>query len=635
MNGVFQLEKIIKDTALMADDYRCFLMNVKTNKIIGQLENDVFLYDKDETIVRDRFYFLGRKGLTSIYDAKKEEFLLQNCRRRYNNHDFYFLTDQKEKWHIFNIQNPELHALNRISLDEVDLLTTDKDFYGDVFSYYVLTQNGKKALFNVERNYLSLFLYDDIHVNNHVFIFTEGKKKLFQKVSGVHFDKEKILYDEIKIDENGFVYGIDKNGIDIYEEYPFGYNFLFHTDYYDEIQFFQKRGIDNLNYDYKILFKVKKDNYYGIIMGERPKNWMGVLKIQNLFDLVYDNIDKDEFETGFIFEKEGKKGYLNFVDENYSLPIEYDNIYIISYRYQLFAVATLDGCTNIIKFLKNGEKVHLVDDIVYLKQENGLVFYQKNHQNNLLCLESIQNNSLGNFIFEDLSDCSKVGNCYIITQKGKKGLIYPEQFMIVPSYQEIKLDFVPSGCFESNEVVFALKNDENQYFLGGSLRNPETGCIDFRIDHEKSYSSIELNHDIIILKDEKNTYLQSYYGELLMTFPRNTKVEFVSSSLGQRLYLINGSIYKYSFDEDSSSKRQSFSLANSQDIGLCVRAYKHFDELIVVNGYDDGKMERFCSKVEKNAENVFEVVKNIDQLNYSSLKDADFSVKKLSLKPQK
>ena len=34
MNGVFQLEKIIKDTALMADDYRCFLMNVKTTIII-------------------------------------------------------------------------------------------------------------------------------------------------------------------------------------------------------------------------------------------------------------------------------------------------------------------------------------------------------------------------------------------------------------------------------------------------------------------------------------------------------------------------------------------------------------------------------------------------------------------------
>ena len=76
MNGVYQLKKIIKDTALMEDDYHCFLMNVKTNEIIGQLENDSFLYDKDETIVRDRFYFLGRKGLTSIYDAKKEQFVL-------------------------------------------------------------------------------------------------------------------------------------------------------------------------------------------------------------------------------------------------------------------------------------------------------------------------------------------------------------------------------------------------------------------------------------------------------------------------------------------------------------------------------------------------------------------------------
>ena len=635
MNGVYQLKKIINDTALMEDDYHCFLMNVKTNKIIGKLENDVFLYDKDETIVRDRFYFLGRKGLTSIYDAEKEEFLLQNCRRRYNNHNFYFLTDQKEKWHIFNIQNPELHALNRMSLDEVDFLTNDKNFYGDVFSYYVLTQNGKKALFNVERKYLSSFLYDDICVSNHVFIFTEGKKKCFQKANGVHFDKEKRLYDEIKIDQNGFVYGIDKNGIDIYEDYPFGYNFLFHTDYYDEVQFFYKRGMDDVNYDYEILFKVKKDGYYGVIIGKRTKKCVGILECQNLFDLVYDSIDKDEAKTGFILGKDGKKGYLSFRNKNYSLPIEYDNIHVINYHYQLFAVTTFEGCTNIIEFLEDGKKVKLIDNIVYLKQENGLVFYQKNHQNNLLCLESIQNNSLKDFILEDLSDCSKVGNCYIITQKGKKGLIYPEQFMVSPSYQEIKLDFVPSGCFESNEVIFSLKTIDNQYFLGGNLRNPETGCIDFHIDYEKSYSSIELNHDIVILKDEKNTYLQSYYGELLMTFPRNTKVEFVSSSLGQRLYLINGSIYKYSFDEDSSARRSSFSLANSQDIGLCVRAYKHFDELIVVNGYDDGKMERFCSKVEKNAENVFEVVKNIDQLNYSSLKDADFSVKKLSLKPQK
>ena len=114
-----------------------------------------------------------------------------------------------------------------------------------------------------------------------------------------------------------------------------------------------------------------------------------------------------------------------------------------------------------------------------------------------------------------------------------------------------------------------------------------------------------------------------------MTFPRNTKVEFVSSSLGQHLYLINGNIYKYSFDEDSSSRSSAFSLANSQDIGLCVRAYKHFDEMIVVNSYDNEKMERFCSEVEKGAEIVSEVVDHFEKV------DANFSVKRLSLKPLK
>lgn len=629
MNGVYQLKKIIKDTALMEDDYHCFLMNVKTNKIIGKLENEEFLYDKDETVIKDNFYFLGKKGLISIYDAKKEQFVLQDCRRRYQKKGYYFLTDQEEKWHIFNPKCSQLKFLNNISFDDVDSLITVKKMRGGENTYYSLTKDDKKALFVADGNYFSPFLYDDITISDHALIFTEGKKKWFQKATEMYFDRKKVLYDEIKTDSNGFVYGIDKNGIDIYEEYPFGYNFLFHTDCYDEVQFFQKRGSDHISCDYEILFKVKKDGYYGVIVGKRQKNWGGVLECQNLFDLVYDSIDKDGAKTGFILGKDEKKGYLSFRNKNYSLPIEYDNIHVINYHYQLFAVTTFEGCTNIIEFLEDGKKVKLIDNIVYLKQENGLVFYQKNHQNNLLCLESIQNNSLGNFILEDLSDCSKVGNCYIITQKGKKGLIYPEQFMIVPSYQEIKLDFVPSGCLESNEVVFSLKNDENQYFLGGNLRNSETGCIDFCIDYEKSYSSIELNHDVVILKDEKNTYLQSYYGELLMIFPRNTKVEFVSGSLGQRLYLINGNIYKYSFDEDSSSKRQSFTLANSQDIGLCVRVYKHFDEMIVVNSYNNEKLERFCSEVEKGAENVSGVVDHLEKV------DTNFSVKRLSLKPLK
>lgn len=146
MNGVYQLKKIIKDTALMEDDYHCFLMNVKTNEIIGKLENKEFLYDKDETIVRDRFYFLGRKGLTSIYDAKKEQFVLQDCRRRYQKKGYYFLTDQEEKWHIFNIKNLEGHTLNSTSFDEVQYLTTGKNFYGDVLYYYRLTKNDKKSI---------------------------------------------------------------------------------------------------------------------------------------------------------------------------------------------------------------------------------------------------------------------------------------------------------------------------------------------------------------------------------------------------------------------------------------------------------------------------------------------------------
>lgn len=91
MYGVYQLEKIIKDTALMVDDYRCFLINVRTNKIIGKLENEEFLYDKNEIIIKDNFYFLGKKGLTSIYDAEKEQFVLQDCRRRYQKKDYYFM----------------------------------------------------------------------------------------------------------------------------------------------------------------------------------------------------------------------------------------------------------------------------------------------------------------------------------------------------------------------------------------------------------------------------------------------------------------------------------------------------------------------------------------------------------------
>ena len=142
-----------------------------------------------------------------------------------------------------------------------------------------------------------------------------------------------------------------------------------------------------------------------------------------------------------------------------------------------------------------------------MSQENGLIFYQKNQQNHLLYLEKFKNCSSENLIFEDLSNCSKVGNCYLITQRGKKGLIYPHHFIIPPHYKEIELDFVPSGNQESDEVIFSLETAENQHFLGSNLRNPETGCFNFNIHHEKSYLDIELNHGIAVLKDKQNTYI--------------------------------------------------------------------------------------------------------------------------------
>ena len=51
--------------------------------------------------------------------------------------------------------------------------------------------------------------------------------------------------------------------------------------------------------------------------------------------------------------------------------------------------------------------------------------------------------------------------------------------------------------------------------------------------------------------------------------------------------------------------------------------------MIVVNSYDNEKMERFCSEVEKGAENVSEVVDHFEKV------DANFSAKRLSLKPLK
>ena len=46
-------------------------------------------------------------------------------------------------------------------------------------------------------------------------------------------------------------------------------------------------------------------------------------------------------------------------------------------------------------------------------------------------------------------------------------------------------------------------------------------------------------------------------------------------------------------------KKSTFALATSEDIGLCVRAYQCFDEMIIVNGYDDKEMNRFYSNLEK------------------------------------
>ena len=119
------------------------------------------------------------------------------------------------------------------------------------------------------------------------------------------------------------------------------------------------------------------------------------------------------------------------------------------------------------------------------------------------------------------------------------------------------------------------------------------------------------------------------------TFPRDKKFKFLSHSLDFCIYFIHGEFYKYSFKEYSSSKKSTFALATSEDIGLCVRAYQCFDEMIIVNGYDDKEMNRFYSNLEKEKKNVSEVVDNLEKMDHNSFTDTNLFVKKLSLKPLK
>lgn len=62
-----------------------------------------------------------------------------------------------------------------------------------------------------------------------LYFLQKEEKSGFKKTDGVLYsDANKVLYDRIKLDKNGFAYGFNEDSIDIYEDSPIGYQSLFY-----------------------------------------------------------------------------------------------------------------------------------------------------------------------------------------------------------------------------------------------------------------------------------------------------------------------------------------------------------------------------------------------------------------------
>ncbi len=630
--NTYEIDVFINNTAYIKSvTGKTGLLNIKTNQIIGDMDNYHTIYDthgqfyyQEKTIEKssEENNWTTRKTVR-IFDALNERILVDGFEVVKEFSSQYDLTALKSpidgKLHLFDKYACRKHTnIFDMPLDDIEYLFSE---YND--TYLVVTVNGKKGLYyhncyDKTPSLITPIEFDNIEKLHNIIVYTKNNQKYFECTG--RDGKKSSTFDEIKLDDNNKNIAYCKKGNQIYAYNTEAQELLLSTDA-DEIKYMYKNGDSYNDYHGDFFFEIMKNGKYGVISSEINneirKAGTGA-KVSTLLPPKYDEIERAR--GGLYLKKDGKIGL--FIGNSYHNQViepKYDDIDFLGYNY--FALYT-NGLCDIGKATSYNPFTPSITNCEVAEDFDNALTYKKNGKYGLLFADDRHDE----IIPPEYDSISNVAKYYfILGQNNKKGLMHLGKIIIPVEYDEISIggQYGKYGRFKDSKVLyFALKKGKKHELA--KLHNWQYVDTNVEFVSNHTFDTIDFFHDVMVFKDQVYSYIYDYNEKLLKSLPASTSItaygrpykDDYDKECGYRkyFYCIDGVYYYY--------KDGKFEEVYTENNDLYLTTYETEKDSFEIRSYNKDEHDSFCSTIDSQED--AEAEKSLIEMSEKGISRIDY-----------
>ena len=630
--NTYEIDVFINNTAYIKSvTGKTGLLNIKTNQIIGDMDNYHTIYDthgqfyyQEKTIEKssEENNWTTRKTVR-IFDALNERILVDGFEVVKEFSSQYDLTALKSpidgKLHLFDKYACRKHTnIFDMPLDDIEYLFSE---YND--TYLVVTVNGKKGLYyhncyDKTPSLITPIEFDNIEKLHNIIVYTKNNQKYFECTG--RDGKKSSTFDEIKLDDNNKNVAYCKKGNQIYVYNTEAQELLLSTDA-DEIKYMYKNGDSYNDYHGDFFFEIMKNGKYGVISSkinnEIRKAGTGA-KVSTLLPPKYDEIERAR--GGLYLKKDGKIGlFIGSSYHNQVIEPKYDDIDFLGYNY--FALYT-NGLCDIGKATSYNPFTPSITNCEVAEDFDNALTYKKNGKYGLLFADDRHDE----IIPPEYDSISNVAKYYfILGQNNKKGLMHLGKIIIPVEYDEISIggQYGKYGSLKDSKVLyFALKKGKKHELA--KLHNWQYVDTNVEFVSNHTFDTIDFFHDVMVFKDQVYSYIYDYNEKLLKSLPASTSItaygrpykDDYDKECGYRkyFYCIDGVYYYY--------KDGKFEEVYTENNDLYLTTYETEKDSFEIRSYNKDEHDSFCSTIDSQED--AEAEKSLIEMSEKGISRIDY-----------
>lgn len=604
----YEIRILINNTALINGINATGLLNVNSNMVIGEMRPYHTTYDEnkkfyiqtyDDMVATSEANNLVKKNVIRIYDAEKEVMLVDGAELKgwlgeYKDTIAFRYADGT--YHLFDYYLfRSVPSILETSYESIDFFFKR---YND--NYLIIREHGKFGIYKIGKGVIVPPQYDSIKKSNNIMVFKSGNKYYFAfdsnpEVFSATF--ESITQDE---DNSNIIYCRTSDMLYIYNTYT--EELLLKTSNMDT-KYFKKSENSHDDYNEEFYFETTSRGRKGLIRCEREKRKNGtntrtIIPVK-LLPCEYDEI-KSNNHYNFFYIRKGNKWGLIYGTESENFKIVSPNYEDIDYLGDGFFALYNNGVASIVLISTyNGIKNYVdnVKDIVVKRR--AIIYENVNGKKGIINTDS----DVKERLFDDnYDDVEPFGEYYfLVTKNGLKGVIHLGEFIIPMEYEDIKYKFhkKDGGTYGGIDMVFfSLKKNGRYQFAKRGDYNYRSSNTDSPVEYanNRTYMSIEFLSDIIILRDDIDTYIYDYSDRFHKRLPLAAKIMEVNLggeySFDKKVYYDIDGVY-YFF------KKDKFEEVHVEEQDCYITTYEVEGDTFEARTFNKKEHDIFCTKLEE------------------------------------